>query len=141
VYTQKTGKRVAIPILPVFERMLRNTSQTIDLTNRAYNTEVRELLEFVGLVRDIDWVTHKGGVRKVEKVRICDKISAHDMRRSAATAFVLPPFSLPYSRVMPITGHETESQFKKYIDIGDRLNAAYLSEEFQTARKRWLMAV
>jgi hypothetical protein len=138
VWAEKTSKPVAIPLMPVFRPSLRFTP-AMPRNNGMFNDQVREMLSFVGLDRLIDWTTHRGGKTTTEKVRLCDKFGAHDLRRSAATMLVYD-LQLPDRRVMPITGHTREASFRRYLCASDQqLNAVSLSEEWQAKKERYLM--
>lgn len=139
LWSQKTGKPVAIPVLPMLKPYLLHEVRPIK--NHQFNDGMRELLSFVGIDREIDWFTSEGGERKaVPNVRICDRIGAHDLRRSAATMLVYD-MELSRHRVMPITGHAKESTFNKYLFASEaHLSAVSLSNEWKEERKRIALA-
>lgn len=71
--------------------------------------------------------THIRRAKPLDGVRLCDKFSAHDLRRSAAT-MLFGDLQQPKQVVMEILGHSKESTFNKYIFLSEKqVSAAAIS--------------
>lgn len=142
VYTKKTGELVAIPLIPIFEKMMDEIDWKLPtLSDQNFNDYFKELCEVAGLDREILWIETKGGDKKETPMPLYKKVSSHACRRSFATNFQLPPINLKLSIVQRILGHKTPKQTLDYCNFEHRLTAAMVSKDFQRQREKFLYAV
>jgi len=118
IKTQKTKALVSIPVDSLFDRVL-NEPDPYMMGYDAFNERLRELCELAGVTRLIDWTTRRGGIQEDFQVRLCDEVSAHDLRRSGLTRLALK--GVPDRILRIISGHTTDNQLQKYLRIGDKL--------------------
>jgi integrase len=123
VLTSKTGKRVTIPchwlareiyekyggIMPTFSR--QTFSRIITRICKAAGINGKKLI-----------VMTSGGERREKYFERWELISPHSMRRFFATWMYVDLRRQP-REIMPITGHESEDSFFKYIKIELEMNA------------------
>lgn len=122
VFTQKTGKPVAIPYLPVLEKVLEECNYEVPpVVSQIFNRYIKRIVWESGVSEQMHWVSSKGGKTIYTTVSKADKISSHACRRSFASNFTL--IGCPASMLMPITGHSSEKQFRQYVNIEGRQNA------------------
>ena len=82
----------------------------------------------------------RGGVKRETTKKKWELITTHTARRSFATNFYEMGFDA--SALMQITGHSTEAQFKKYINIDKKRNAKRMAAKVATLmNQRHLKAV
>lgn len=97
---QKTGVAVSVP---VSNRLLELLSHDVrEISRQKLSDYIKE-------------VCHRSGVDNWRQV------SSHTARRTFATNMILAGVDL--TRVMSITGHRTEQEFRKYVKIDTLLNA------------------
>lgn len=116
VITKKTKTMVTIPGNAILEDLL--SKELRDISNQKMNAYIKEAAQMIGLDDKIE--TKEGTKPKY------DLIMTHTARRTFATNAVLE--GIPIQFVMSITGHKTESEFRKYIKIDDIQNAIKFNE-------------
>ena len=97
---EKTEARVTIPVSDKLMTLLDMEYHKISL--QKLNTYIKEACKIVGIK---DW----------------EKVTSHTARRSFATNAVLAGIDIHL--IMKITGHKTESEFRKYVRIDDLMAA------------------
>lgn len=97
---EKTEARVTIPVSDKLMTLLDMEYHKISL--QKFNTYIKEACKIVGIK---DW----------------EKVTSHTARRSFATNAVLAGIDIHL--IMKITGHKTESEFRKYVRIDDLMAA------------------
>ena len=97
---EKTQARVTIPVSDKLMTLLEMEYHKISLQKT--NTYIKEACKIVGIK---DW----------------EKVTSHTARRSFATNAVLAGIEMHL--IMKITGHKTESEFRKYVRIDDLMAA------------------
>lgn len=97
---EKTEARVTIPVSDKLMTLLDMEYHKISL--QKINTYIKEACKIVGIK---DW----------------EKVTSHTARRSFATNAVLAGIEMHL--IMKITGHKTESEFRKYVRIDDLMAA------------------
>lgn len=97
---EKTEARVTIPVSDKLMTLLDMEYHKISL--QKINTYIKEACKIVGIK---DW----------------EKVTSHTARRSFATNAVLAGIDMHL--IMKITGHKTESEFRKYVRIDDLMAA------------------
>ena len=98
--TEKTKARVTIPISDKLMTLLDMEYHTISL--QKLNTYIKEACQIAGIK---EW----------------EQVSTHTARRSFATNAVLAGIDMHL--IMKITGHKTESEFRKYVRVDDIMAA------------------
>jgi site-specific recombinase XerD len=128
VLTSKTGAKVIIPVHPMAKAIYEkyNGEMPIFKNNNNLNRHIAALCKDAGITEECMITITRGGKKVAEYYPKCDLISIHSARRSFATNAVLA--GIPDRRIMKITGHETESSFRKYVRIKKQENAESLAE-------------
>lgn len=129
MYQKKTGAEVIIPLHPVVTAILQKYGGRMPLspktgkpmTSQKFNKYLREVckqpLNGEPCISGKETKrTTKGGVTAYESMNRYDMVSSHTARRTFATLNYLD--GVPAEYLMKITGHATESAFKKYIKVG-----------------------
>lgn len=126
VISDKTDTPAKIPLnifpwlIPVLEK---HNYTTPKMSQQKFNDGLKELAELVGFDNKVlvvkQYMGRKARVEKyyMEKYKL---VSSHLCRRSFATNLYRMGFRL--SQIVPITGHSTESQLRKYIGIDNEQN-------------------
>lgn len=115
---QKTGKKVAIPLLPIVENILkkRNGNFPKPISDQKYNDYIKEVCRKAKINDPIEGkittVTDVGTRREAGIYPKWQLISSHVGRRSFATNFY---GKIPTPYIKDITGHGTEAMLLKYI--------------------------
>jgi hypothetical protein len=116
VSTSKTSAMVTIPGDDILNHLL--SMELKEISNQKMNDYIKEAALIIGLTDKIE--TNDGPVQKNELIK------THTARRTFATNAILE--GIPMQFVMSITGHKTESEFRKYIKIDDIQNAVKFNE-------------
>lgn len=114
---QKTGKKVSIPLHPIFLEIWTRYGQQLpkNISNQKFNEYIKEACRLAGIDTPEQKSITKGGLRMHQTFRKYELVSSHTARRSFATNLYLGGFA-PLS-IMQITGHRTETAFMKYIKV------------------------
>lgn len=127
IITQKTGKRVYIPLHPFVKATLEKYDYHLpEITNQKMNEYLKEMGKEAGLDGDFTKGQTKGGRKVTKTYKKYQLITTHTARRSFATNAYKS--GIPAPAIMKITGHTTESSFMKYLKISDEENAVILSQ-------------
>ncbi len=129
IKTIKTGQDVVIPLHPVVKSILAKYDGKTppSLSNQKMNAYLKDLCETVGFYDRVLISNTIGGKRQDVAFYKYELITTHTARRSFATnAFKSGEFSS--LQIMRITGHTSESSFKKYIKITNEENAVLMSK-------------
>lgn len=123
VKTEKTGKRVVIPVHPIVDDILRRHGNKPPrrVKDQTINKKLKLLCKRAGIDDTIE-IKLKGG--KKEKVFKYDLVKTHTARRSFATNAYLSGLFDTFD-IMTITGHTTQQNFLNYIK----------ADELEKARK------
>jgi integrase len=106
IVQEKTQNRVSIPLSPKLKYCLDIGYKPI--SQQKLNQYIKEVCMFCGIVN-------------------YDKVTTHTARRSFATNAVLAGIDITY--IMKITGHKTEKEFRKYVNIDDIMSATKVSAD------------
>lgn len=140
IVTQKTGQRVAVPILPELRKILDKYKHTDTGFPRAIsdvklNEYIKEICRIVGeesedksFIRTNTTVFRRADKDVIVKEPLYKKISSHTGRRSFATNAVRLKVST--EAIKQITGHKTDAAFFKYVKIESREHADTLRNAF-----------
>ncbi len=112
--TQKTKKRVIIPINPKLKKLLSKYNfHAPKIEEQKVNKYIKSIAQMAGITDIQHIIETRAGVTNELQFRRFELITTHTARRTAATNMylskILPKF------IMEITGHTTESSFLKYI--------------------------
>ncbi|MCI4649637.1 phage integrase SAM-like domain-containing protein [Phaeodactylibacter sp.] len=127
VISTKTDTPVKVPVnlfpwlIPVLER---NDYATPKMSMQKFNDGLKQLCELAGFDERLLVVEQYFGRKATVKKSFAPKyelVSSHICRRSFATNLYRMGYSL--AQIMPMTGHATESQLRKYIGIDGEMNA------------------
>ena len=125
IKTEKTGKRVVIPIHPVVERVLQRhgNKPPLRVAEQTINRKLKGLCMDAGIDETIQIDISGKGYNKVMK---CDLVKTHTARRSFATnAYLARTFDT--FEIMSITGHTTQQNFLNYIKADELEKAQRLA--------------
>jgi integrase len=135
VYTQKTGKKVEIPINEklnaLFEKYLEETGNILPpmISNQKFNKYIKEICSKCPSLQEIIQLKRTvGGKRKILTYNKHELVSSHTARRSCATN--LFKSGCPSISIMRITGHSSEKMLLKYIKITPEQNALMVKDHF-----------
>lgn len=134
--SKKTGQTVIIPVLPQIIPILDlyggidNLQLPKVISNQKMNDYLKEIAQ---KVNSLNVVFNKERTKAGTKVSIqkmkWECISTHAARRSFATN-MFERGSIPVSLIMAITGHQTEQQFYKYIQMKPKDKATMFRQMF-----------
>ena len=127
IVTQKTTTPVIIPIHPVVKEILeRNGNKPPQAqSNQANNRMLKKLCEKAGITEPVTVMEIRGG-KQVEVTRPkYEMVSSHTARRSFCNAY---KSGIPTISLMRMSGHGSESNFLRYVRIGQEENAAILQD-------------
>ncbi|HEV7332382.1 MAG TPA: site-specific integrase [Flavisolibacter sp.] len=114
----KTKRKVAVPVLPSVEVILKKYNNNLPrvFSNQKTNQYLKEIGEKVKeLDVPITKIITKGGIRQTLTFKKWELITTHTARRSFATNAYLSKFGT--IGTMRLTGHKTQSSFLKYIRV------------------------
>lgn len=131
IKTEKTGKIVSIPVLPVVDSILQKYDGNLPkpYPNQVMNRHLKEIGKkacFLSTVKVASYV--KGQLMEKEMAK-WEMISTHTARRTGAT--LIYNLTNDIYLCMSLTGHKSEKQFQKYIRNTEHDNARKLSAEFK----------
>lgn len=94
------------------------------LSNQKYNTYLKEVAERAQILETFTTYRTIGGKREERTQYKAELVSSHTARRSfASNAYKA---GLPMQSIMAITGHKSESSFRKYIQLSSKEHALEL---------------
>ena len=118
----KTNQRVAIPIRPTLNTLLRKYDYKVPTVHpQKLNERIKELGRDVGITEPIQMEKYKGGKKILETIPKCELIMSHTARRSGCTNMFKD--GIQPILIMKISGHKTEREFLKYILISSEETA------------------
>ena len=113
---QKTKEKVVIPIRPELNSILSKYDYNLPKT---YEQKVNKYIKDVGELAEIDEIinteTIKGGLTVKSETPKHKLIKTHTARRSGCTNMYLA--GIPTLDIMKLSGHKTEGEFLKYINV------------------------
>lgn len=129
--TQKTKEEVIIPCNPIVLSMFKKYEQNANklpktISSQKFNDYIKDACKDAGF-------TGKGRLSSSPDKELWECVSSHTARRSFATNLYLDGF--PSHEIMKITGHRSESSFKKYIKVDKLQTAKRLSDH--NKKKNW----
>lgn len=126
--TQKTGKKVTIPIHAYIHEIYDKYEGEVSkgLTIQHFNRYIKMICKKVGLNDLITYNYTRGGKLVTETKQKWELISSHTARRSAATNLYQLGRLRTYE-IMALTGHTTEKSFFRYIKTTSEDKAAQIA--------------
>lgn len=104
----KTKNEVVVPVKPIVKELIdKYDGFPPRLSNQYFNRRIKEVCKLAGITDS-------------------EKVTAHTLRRSFATNGYMA--GIPTVEMMKITGHQTETEFLRYIRIGKQEAAQKMSE-------------
>jgi site-specific recombinase XerD len=128
---QKTGKPVVIPLHPIILNIWNKYAGKLPpvISNQKFNQYIKEVCKLAGISTSEQKNQTRGGMRYRETFSKYELVGSHTARRSFATNLYLSGF--PAMSIMQITGHKTETAFKKYIKVTAEQHADLLRKHWQ----------
>ncbi len=136
IKTQKTRKKVIVPIHPFVEQVMKKydgrteNRLPLPISNQKMNEYLKEVAKKADINEIITLQYTKAGKVITSNVPKYSLISSHTARRSFATNMYLDSF--PTISIMAITGHTTESSFMKYIRVTPKEHAEKLKKHWSS---------
>lgn len=131
VHTKKTNKTVIIPLHPfvkeVYEKYGNRFPKVVHKTHTLQ--QIRLCAKWAGIDEHTTLSRVRGGRTIVEQGPKYDFVMNHTARRSFATNLYLKNI-VPTPSIMAITGHTTETNFKKYIKVDKLQHAKIVAKAF-----------
>jgi integrase len=126
IKTQKTGKYVKIPLRPEAMEIIKKYNGTAPppISNAKMNQYLKEIAFKAGINDQEIKYKSKGLATVKQTFRKDQLVCTHTARRSFATNCYKT--GIPAKQIMLITGHITEKEFFKYIQIDETENAELL---------------
>jgi len=120
IKTQKTGRKVVIPIHKTVKDIMSryNTHNNLppSITNQKLNAYIKEVGEKVPALKlNVSFSYTKNGLKVKTEKKKYKLITTHTARRSFATNLYLA--GVQTNTIMAITGHSTEKAFLRYIKV------------------------
>lgn len=123
---QKTGERCIIPIRPELRCILEKYDFTLPRTyEQKVNQYIKKICEQSQINEKVSIEAYKGGLKVKQSVPKYELIKTHTARRSGCTNMYLA--GIPTIDIMKISGHKTEREFLKYINVTKEETAVSLA--------------
>jgi len=123
---KKTGERVVIPVKPELDKILQKYDyNTPQIYEQKLNRLIKDIAEDIGIDETITIDSIRGGMKTETRVQKFELIKTHTARRSGCTNMYLA--GIPSLDIMKISGHKTEREFLKYINVTKEETAQNLS--------------
>lgn len=136
IQTQKTNEMVTIPVLPQIQSILNlyGGIDTLTLPEKISNQKLNEYLKEIAQMVDSLNVPFskertKAGIKTSTQKMKWEYVSSHAARRSFASNMFLRG-NIPVPLIMAITGHKSEKQFYKYIQMNPKEKATMFRQMF-----------
>jgi len=121
ITTQKTKERLSLPLsLPatkIITKFLAGDVQPI--SPQKMNKYLKELCKLAGFTQPISIVRYSGSTRIEQLIPKCELSTSHVGRKSFVTIHLTE--GVPPHVVMALSGHKSEREFRKYINISDQI--------------------
>jgi integrase len=130
---QKTQKVVAVPVSPELAAILAkyrtSEGQTLPklISDQRFNDYLKELAQMLECLKAVFSKDRtKGGLKVSNQMEKWQLVSTHTARRSFATNMFKRGYPVPL--IMAATGHKTETEFYKYIQMSPSDKAEQLRQ-------------
>jgi integrase len=126
IIQQKTGEKCIIPIRPELNLILQKYDYSLPRTyEQKVNKYIKDIVKLAGITENINNEENKGGLKVKTSIPKNELIKTHSARRSGCTNMYLA--GIPTIDIMKISGHKTEREFLKYINVSKEETAIILS--------------
>jgi len=125
-FTQhKTGQSVIMPLSPKVKLLLeRNGGKAPNIALVRYNAEIKKVCKKAGICQQVEVTRTKGSTPITRRLPKYMFVGSHTARRTGATLLYMS--GVPMKSCMYITGHQSESNFLRYIRLTKEENAKIL---------------
>jgi integrase len=131
IETKKTGQFVTIPLHPQVKEILeKHNGFPRMISNQKFNLHIKDVCEEAGFTHKVEGSKMNKKTKRKEKGEYAfhELVTSHVCRRSFASNLY---GKLDNLTIMAITGHQTETQFLKYIKITKKEKAEKLKAYWQ----------
>ncbi|MFA8298856.1 MAG: site-specific integrase [Hyphomicrobiales bacterium] len=117
VNTKKTGEQVVIPLTSIVENILNKYDGKPPrvISEKNLNPIIKVIGRLAGIRDKVSMTITKGGITRTATYFKYELIKTHTARRSFCTNAYLS--GIDTLDIMAISGHKTESAFKKYVKV------------------------
>jgi len=139
IRTQKTQELVSVPVHPIIKKIMEKykgkyaSGLPPAYANQVMNNNLKIIGEMAGLNESVYMSRTKGGKKVESTPKKFEVITTHTARRSFATN--LYKSGMPSLSIMKITGHRSEKNFLRYINMTPRENAEKLKQHWEQLAK------
>lgn len=139
IKTKKTGELVSVPVHPIIKKIMEKykgkyaSGLPPAYANQVMNNGLKIIGEMAGLNETVYMSRTKGGKKVESTPKKFEVITTHTARRSFATN--LYKSGMPSLSIMKITGHRSEKNFLRYINMTPRENAEKLKLHWEQLEK------
>jgi integrase len=132
VVTKKTGERVNVPLHDIAKSIICKNGGILPRvpSNQKYNAYLKELCELAAMNDTVQLRKSVGGKSKVKESVKFENITSHTARRNFATIAYME-FKMPIVLIMKMTGHKSEKEFLKYVQMDRTAAAIEISNYFK----------
>lgn len=124
---EKSTSIVEIPVHPYLESFWEKYDNTVpNLSNQKMNEALKEVAKKAGVIEAVNKVSYKGGEKADAVLYKYELVTTHIARRSWATNAYKSGMT-PYM-IMQVTGHKTEADLLRYLQLDAESNAIKLRE-------------
>jgi len=124
---QKTGEKVIIPVRSELEEILKRYDYNLPKCyEQKVNDRIKKIAVMAGISDLIKMEYTRGGLKVKKEIPKNELVVTHTARRSGCTNMYLA--GIPTIDIMKISGHKTEKEFLKYINVSKEETAINLSD-------------
>ena len=136
IETQKTKKKVVIPLHPVVKSIMKKYNNKLpEISNVKMNLYLKEIGKKLDILQKPENITiTKAGQTISKNVFKWELLTTHTCRRSFATNMYKA--GVPTITIMAVTGHKTEKAFLSYIKVTPDEHARIMMKYFQKQNLR-----
>jgi len=109
----KNGPKLRIPLHRLVREITESGEWPLPISAQKLNEHIKKLGELAGINETVIYSKTKGGKRVKYAKKKYEMMVTHTARRSFASNLLIA--GVPMQFIMAVTGHETESSFKKYV--------------------------
>ena len=133
----KTNSPVKVPLLDAAQRIINkhNGSLPEAINEQKMNATIKKVLELAGITRMVETPSTSMTASKALRKPIYELVTLHTARRTFATNMHSLEV-LSVNELMSLTGHESESTLKTYLNIDRLETSSKASEKIREALKQ-----
>ena len=127
INTQKTGQTMFLPFWGHLDEILSRYNFNVPvIPEQVLNREIKNICLDAGIDDPFHKEEIRGGVRVSKKYLKCELVTSHTARRSGASNAFLA--GVPAMFIKMLTGHKTDANFLKYINVSQEEAVAKMIE-------------